>query len=59
MISVTNTIKETNSCEICYRIACKQCDWVASEEEVIAIQQGELSACPQCGWKPNNNLISK
>lgn len=41
-------------CETCYRIACKNCDWVATEEEVVAIQNGTLTACPQCGWKPGD-----
>jgi len=45
--------QQTNtSCQTCYRIACKQCDWVASKEEVVQIQQGLMTACPFCGWKP-------
>lgn len=43
---------EDKNCTTCFRIACKQCEWVATEEEVIAIQQGNLTACPKCGWKP-------
>ena len=39
-------------CETCFRIACKQCDWIASNEEVQKIQAGILVACPECGWKP-------
>jgi hypothetical protein len=42
-----------NSCKTCYQIACKKCDWVATEEEVLAIKKGELTACPQCSWKPD------
>jgi len=42
-------------CSDCYRIACKQCDWVASEQEVKEIQKGCMSACPKCGWKPGQS----
>jgi len=41
-----------NDCEICYRIQCKQCDWIASTEEVSLVQSGKLTTCPTCGWKP-------
>lgn len=43
---------EERSCDICFRIACKACDWVASDEEVERVQKGVLAACPQCGWIP-------
>jgi len=39
-------------CDICYKIICKQCKWEANDEEVAQIQQGELTTCPICGWKP-------
>lgn len=42
-------------CQTCYRIACKQCEWVVSEDEVVQIQQGILTACPVCGWKPTDS----
>jgi len=48
MDTTVNTI-----CDTCYRIACKKCAWVANDEEVLAIQQGKMIACPQCGWKPS------
>ena len=44
------------SCETCFRIRCKQCGWVATEEDVHDIQQGTLTACPLCGWKPGDEI---
>lgn len=49
-----NMIDQT--CETCYQIACKKCDWVASDEEVELIQKGEMTACPKCGWKPGDRV---
>jgi len=40
------------SCDICYQIKCKQCGWVADESSVVKIQNGEMTVCPVCGWKP-------
>jgi len=40
-------------CDICYKIICKQCGWEACDAEVLAIQKGEITACPDCGWKPH------
>lgn len=48
-------IMEDKTCATCFRIACKRCEWVAVETEVQQIQQGKLTACPQCGWKPEKN----
>lgn len=45
-------MEENNKCEICYRIACRKCDWVATEAEVVEVQQGVLTECPVCGWSP-------
>jgi hypothetical protein len=39
-------------CDICYKIICKQCGWVASEADVLKIQKSEITACPECGWMP-------
>jgi len=51
----TASMNENNEiCQTCYRIACKKCDWVASEKEVLQIQQLILTACPSCGWKPKD-----
>jgi hypothetical protein len=44
---------QDQSCQICYRIACRRCSWIASEEDVLQIQQGLLISCPVCGWKPD------
>ena len=51
-----NFMKDKQNCEICYRIICKQCGWVASDYDVSKIQKGELSACPTCGWKPGDTV---
>jgi hypothetical protein len=45
---------EEKNCDICYRIICKRCGWVASAEEVSDIQCGRMTACPECGWKPGD-----
>lgn len=45
-------VNKSGTCTICYRVACKKCDWIASDEEVLLIQQQKLTACPKCGWKP-------
>lgn len=45
------------SCKACYRIACRQCEWVASEEEVLQIQKEILTSCPMCGWKPGDEVV--
>lgn len=43
-------------CTTCYQIACRQCDWVATDEEVLLIQKGKMTACPRCGWKPGDPI---
>lgn len=45
-------MNKTNNCDECFRIACKQCDWVASDEEVLQVQKQTLTTCPKCGWQP-------
>jgi hypothetical protein len=45
--------KNNSTCEVCFRIACKKCSWVATEHEVAQIQQGLLFSCPLCGWRPD------
>lgn len=44
------------TCDICFRIACKKCDWVATDEEVELVQKEILKECPKCGWKPGNQI---
>jgi hypothetical protein len=39
-------------CVVCFKIVCRNCQWEPSDEEVIQIQAGKLTACPQCGWVP-------
>jgi len=48
--------KEKQDCAVCYQIICKRCGWVASDEAVLQIQRSELTACPDCGWKPGDTL---
>jgi len=40
------------TCDMCYQIACKKCDWVANDKEVVSIQKGDMTVCPKCGWQP-------
>lgn len=49
--------ENNQECVTCYRIACKKCAWVASEEEVLQIQQRILTCCPVCGWKPADEMV--
>lgn len=46
--------QKEEKCKTCFKIACKQCDWVATDEEVFLIQQQKLTSCPVCGWVPNS-----
>ena len=50
-----NNNEET--CEICYKIICKQCKWEADERAVAQIQSGVMTACPLCGWKPGDAIL--
>lgn len=45
-------MKKEEVCAICYKIICKDCGWEADEVAVLKIQNGEITACPECGWKP-------
>ncbi|KKR72181.1 MAG: hypothetical protein UU81_C0008G0012 [Microgenomates group bacterium GW2011_GWC1_41_8] len=49
-----NANSEIESGKSCPEIKCGRlgCNWKASEQEVKKIQKGELTNCPQCGWKP-------
>ena len=44
--------KNNNHCETCFKIICRRCGWVATDEDVLDIQCGKLTACPKCKWKP-------
>lgn len=46
-------MKNAKDCEVCYKIICKGCGWVADDDAVLKIQNGEITSCPMCGWKPN------
>lgn len=46
-------MKQEETCDICYKIRCRECGWEASDEEVLQIQQKALTACPICGWQPS------
>lgn len=45
-------MKEEKQCIECYKIRCKQCGWEACDADVKRIQKKELTACPVCGWRP-------
>lgn len=47
---------DQQECTICYKIRCKQCNWEATDAEVVCIQKGEITACPECGWSPSDIL---
>lgn len=47
---------DTETCEACFQIRCKKCQWIATDQDVFAIQQGQMSACPVCGWKPGEEI---
>ncbi|MFH0937253.1 MAG: hypothetical protein V1808_03085 [Candidatus Daviesbacteria bacterium] len=38
--------------EGCKKIKCKKCSWEASDEEAKKVVKGEITCCPECGWKP-------
>jgi DNA-directed RNA polymerase subunit RPC12/RpoP len=48
--------KNNKHCVTCFKIICRRCGWIASEEEVAEIQNGEIIACPECGWKPGDTV---
>lgn len=45
------------NCEICFKISCKKCSWVANDKEVDAINKGLLISCPVCDWSPSSDRI--
>lgn len=44
-------------CTVCYKIICKRCRWEASDDDVVQIQCGEITSCPDCGWKPGEAIL--
>lgn len=46
-----------SSSEKCETISCGRegCDWKASDSEASMVAKGELTACPDCGWKPGES----
>jgi DNA-directed RNA polymerase subunit RPC12/RpoP len=52
-------MKDVNQedCHVCYKIICKQCKWEADARAVEKIQCGEITACPDCGWKPGQPVL--
>jgi hypothetical protein len=44
-------------CTTCYKIICKQCGWEARDCDVLAIQKGEMTTCPDCGWQPGEPIL--
>lgn len=41
--------KQDQNCEVCYQIKCKNCGWEPDEFELIQVQKGTLTKCPDCG----------
>lgn len=41
-------------CEVCYKIICRSCGWEATDSDVLLIQGGMMTKCPDCGWMPGN-----
>lgn len=39
-------------CTECFKIVCKKCAWEPTNEQVLEIQNGLLTACPVCNWQP-------
>ena len=48
---------DSGTCEACFRIICRNCNWIAKKEEVALVQKGLLTSCPQCGWKPQEKQL--
>ncbi len=46
--------QQLQTCNDCFKIICKNCNWEASFLETQSIQKGEMDCCPECGWKPGN-----
>lgn len=53
-ITLRRAIENSHSSE-CKKIKCgnPECDWEASDVEAEKVQQGEITCCPKCGWKPS------
>lgn len=49
-------MKNNIDCETCFKIICKKCGWAATDADVLKIQKGEMTACPECGWKPGDQV---
>ncbi len=49
-----NNAQDINQdCEVCYKIICKSCGWIASDEETLKVYKKEITSCPLCGWIPD------
>ncbi len=52
-------IKQTvnkEECEECFKIICLRCRWSADNDDYQKIMVGDITACPDCGWKPGEVL---
>jgi len=45
--------KQEIECVNCFKIICRQCGWEADDKAVLLIKQGNITACPECGWVPS------
>ncbi len=46
-------MKDEQDCKVCYKIICRQCQWEASNDDIVRILKREIIACPGCGWSPD------
>ena len=43
-------------CDVCYKIICKACGWIASDEEAVLVVKEILTKCPVCSWSPKEEM---
>lgn len=46
------------ACNICYRIRCRKCEWIASDEEARLIMREIMTKCPVCSWSPKEDILA-
>lgn len=46
-----------DTCEVCFKIVCKQCGWEPNDIEVEQIQKEIVTNCPHCGWSPKSPIV--
>ena len=46
------------NCDICCRVKCKRCGWIASNEEAILVAREVITVCSICGWSPREDVVT-